>query len=140
MNQVSQEYLEKARRLLLLEQSATSLHLDSATAPARVYEKLHSSISAILGPASVQLLLVRSALLTKGDFSPIAEIQISDRPAQLLAILQSKAPAVSAESAALLFGTFLALLSKFIGDRLTTEALGRAWPETGAHSPKETNS
>jgi hypothetical protein len=52
--------------------------------------------------------------------------------------LQAQDPAVATESAAALFGTFFALITAFIGERLTTQILRRAWPTIEETAPRET--
>ena len=53
--------------------------------------------------------------------------------------LQSLEPAVATETAAALFGTFLDLITTFIGDRLTVQVLRSAWPTIEETPPRETD-
>ena len=83
-------------------------------------------------------MFVRSAKLAQGEFAGLAEVPIFERPTKLRECLQAKDPAVAVESAAALFGTFFALITAFIGERLTTQVLRRAWPTIEETAPLET--
>ena len=127
MSKPSPAQLEKARRLLAHESAAGGA--DSAgTAAGRVYDKLHAQLSPLLGVIGVQSLFVRSAKLTHGEFSGVAEVSILEGSEKLREHLQARGSAVDAESAVALFGTFLELLTTFIGERILTEVLRSAWP------------
>ena len=52
--------------------------------------------------------------------------------------LQALDPAIGAEAAATLFGTFLELITTFIGERLTVVVLRSAWPAIEETAPRET--
>jgi hypothetical protein len=113
-----------ARRLLELEGGAAGA----------VYDELHAQLSPVIGATGVELLFVRSAKLAGGDFTGIAGVSLLEGSAKLRECLAARDPLVSPESAAELFATFIALLATFIGERLTTQLLHRAWPaivETG---------
>jgi len=108
-------------------------------AAARVYDKLHAQMAPLVGDAGVQLLFVRSAKLAQGDFAFLAEVSILEGSTKLRDRLQVQNPAVTTESAAALFGTFFALITAFIGERLTTQVLRRTWPMIEETAPRETN-
>ena len=57
---------------------------------------------------------------------------------KLRACLQALDPAVATEAAAALFGTFLELITTFIGERLTIQVLRSAWPTIEDTAPRET--
>ena len=65
--------------------------------------------------------------LRQGQF-PFLEVAVVDSSTKLRECLHAQDAAVATESAAALFGTFFALITTFIGERLTTQALRRAWP------------
>ncbi len=137
MNRPNPAQLEQARRLLAHEAAADSTDGLATTAASRVYDKLHAHIAPLVGTAGVQLLFARSAKLAQGEFAFFAEISILENSTKLRECLQAKDPAVSTEAAAALFGTFFALLTTFIGERLTGQVLRRAWPTLEAAAPRE---
>lgn len=124
--------------MLAQEVAAGSADACSATAAGRVYDKLHAHLAPLVGEAGVQLLFVRSAKLAQGDFAWLAQVSILEGSTKLRECLLSQDPAVATESAAALFGTFFTLLTTFIGERLTTQALLRAWPTIDEMAPGET--
>jgi hypothetical protein len=96
-------------------------------AAGRVYDKLDTHLSPLLGSAGTRALLARSAKLSQSRFS-FLEAAVVESSTKLRECLQAQEAAVATESAAAVFGTFLALLTIFIGERLTNQALRRAWP------------
>jgi hypothetical protein len=112
---------------------------DATTAAGRMYDKLHAHLAPLVGDAGVQVLFVRSAKLTRGEFARFTEAPILDGATKLRECLHARDPAVTAESATLLFGTFFALITTFIGERLTTQVLRRAWPILDETAPGETS-
>lgn len=120
--------METARRLLAHEDAAGSADDRALPAAGRVYDKLHAHMAPLVGDEGVQLLFVRSARLARGEFAYLADVAIFERSAKLREFLQARDPAVATESAEALFGTFFALITVFIGERLTTQVLRRAWP------------
>ena len=136
MKRPSPAQIEWARRLLAHEGAAGSA-AEYATAAGRVYDKLHAHIAPLVGDAGVQLLLVRSAKLSQGEFACLAEVANFGGSTKLSECLRGLDPALARESALALFGTFFALVATFIGERLTTQLLRSAWPieET---APQET--
>jgi hypothetical protein len=120
---VSPAQIERAQ--LLLEHERAAGPSDDAGAAGRVYEKLHANLAVLLGSAGVQALLVRSVKLTQKQYPFLERV---DSATALRACLQMQSAAVAAESAAALFGTFFALITTFIGERLTSQVLRHAWP------------
>ena len=118
--------MERARRLLAHEGAAGSAD-ECATAAGRVYNKLQVQLGPLVGSAGVEALLVRSVKLTRDEFS-FLEVDVVEGSTKLRECLQAQDPAVVMESAAALFGTFFTLITTFIGERLTTQALRGAWP------------
>ena len=119
--------MERIRRLLAHEGAAGAAD-EAATAAGRVYDKLHAHLAPLVGTAGVRALFVRSAKLAQGEFACLAEPAILESSTKLRQWLQAQDPAVATASAAALFGTFFGLLTTFIGERLTTQALRSAWP------------
>jgi hypothetical protein len=128
MNTPGREQLERARRLLAHEGAAGSAHGGAATAAGRVYDKLLAHLAPLVGAAGVQSLFVRSAKLAQGEFTGLAAVSIFEGSTKLRERLQAQDSAITTESAAALFATFFALLTTFIGERLTTQVLRSAWP------------
>lgn len=136
MTRLNPAHLEMARRLLTHE-SLTAGAGEQAAAAGRLYDKIHTQLAALLGDAGVELLFVRSAKLAEREFVDLAEIPLFERSLKLRERLHARIPAVSTESAAILFGTFFTLTTAFIGERLTTQALHKAWPTIDVKSSRE---
>jgi hypothetical protein len=130
--------MERARRLLAHEGAAGSAEGGAATAAGRVYDKLQAHLAPLVGAAGVQSLLVRSAKLAQGDLTGLAAVSTFEGSTKLRERLEAQDSAVTNESAASLFATFLTLLTTFIGERLTTQILRSAWPTIEDTSPTET--
>lgn len=96
-------------RLLAYERATSGADDSAAAVTSRVYDRLHGHLAPLLGGTGVQLLLARSAKVTSGERAGPGAVG-------------------DAESAAALLGTFLALLTTFIGERLVTQVLRSAWP------------
>lgn len=120
--------------LLLLHEGAKGGAEEAAIAAGRVYDKLEAHLAPLLGQAGVRALFVRSVDLSRLAF-PFLEASVVESSTPLRACLRRKDAAVAEASAAALFGTFFTLLSTFLGDRLTTQALRRAWPTLDEMAP-----
>lgn len=123
-NQPTPEHVALARWLLGHE-AAEGGH---ATPAARVYNKLLTQVTPLLGAAGAEMLFVRSAKLTGDGFHVLANVPLLEGEPGLRATLHSADPAVATESATNLFATFLLLMTTFVGERLTAQVLRRAWP------------
>jgi hypothetical protein len=123
--------------LLTHEGAASGAKDNAAAAAGHVYDKLHAHLTPLLGGIGVQSLFVRSAKLTPGEFGGLPQISVLEGSAKVRDHLQAQGSVVDMESAAALFATFLALLTNFIGERLVTQVLRRAWP-TMEETPEET--
>ncbi len=137
MNRPSPATLAWSRRLLVHEEAAGSAHA-WATAAGRVHDKLHAHLDPILGMAGVQALLVRSARVAHGEFVCLEVAALGDST-KLRECLQAQAPGVAEGAAVALFAGFFALITAFIGERLTSQVLRRAWPAFSETEPEETN-
>ena len=137
MNRPSQAQLEWANRLLAHEHATGGADAPEISAAGRLYDKLHAHLSTLLGDEGVHSLFVRSAKLVQGEFAGVADLSILDRSAKLREHLLAQTPAVSTEQAAALFATFFALITTFIGERLTTRVLSRAWPTLEVPASRE---
>ena len=141
MNQTSPAQMEKARRLLAHEGAAGSARqhrVGESTAAGRVYDKLYAQLAPLVGAAGVHLLFMRSAKLVKGDFASVAEVSSLEDSTKLREFLQTRNPVLPSEWAEALFGTFFTLITAFIGERLTTQVLGGAWPTFEETAPEKT--
>ncbi len=133
MNASSAAHQERAR--LLLEHEGGHSAAARASAADRVYQKMHDHLAPLIGTAGIQALLVRSAKLTQAQF-PFVDAAAGLSATALRECLQPQPPAVAADAAAALFGTFFMLINTFIGERLTTQALRTAWPTLEAETTK----
>jgi hypothetical protein len=138
MSKPSATQVDRARRLLASEGDSGSSAADCAAAAWRVYEKLNARLAPLLGSAGVQALFARSAKLAQAEFVSLAEVATPEGMKKLGTRLQALAPADATEVAATLFGTFLDLMTTFIGERLTVLVLRSAWPTIEDPAPRET--
>jgi hypothetical protein len=121
-------------RLLLEHEGAAGSPAERAAAAGRVYDKLDAHLAPLLGSAGIRALLARSAKLSQSRFS-FLEAAVVESSTALRECLQAQEAAIATESASAVFGTLLALLTMFIGERLTTQALRRAWPTIEQMAP-----
>src|SRR5664279_951134 len=135
MSRPSATQMEKVKRLLASEGAPWSSSEECAAATWRVYEKLSARLAPLLGSAGVQALFVRSAKLAQPEFAALAEVATPEGLTRLGSCLQALGPAIGAEAAATLFGTFLDLMTTFIGERLTVLVLRSAWPAIEETAP-----
>ena len=138
MSRTNTAQVERAKRLLAHEGDAGSSSAECAAAAWRLYEKLNARLAPLLGSAGVQALFVRSAKLAQAEFASLAEVATPEGMKKLGAALQALDPADATEVAATLFGTFLELMTTFIGERLTVLILRSAWPTIEDTAPRET--
>lgn len=112
-----------ARRVLAAEAVATGVEVRGGEA-LRVYDKLNAQLSPLLGAVGFQALFARSVKLACAAES-IQEVNLANSsPDGLNAYLRT----LSVDAAEAVFGTLLALMTMFIGERLTMQALLRGWP------------
>ena len=112
-------------RFLALEGAAGTAD-ECATSAGRVFDKLHAQLNPLIGASGVRALLVRSARLVHSEYS-FLDVGSLEGAVKLRECLRAQ-NATDAEGAAVaLFGTFIALIATFIGERLTTQALRGAW-------------
>lgn len=132
--------IERAKRLLASEGASAGGGTESAAAAGRVYDKLDAHLAPLLGRAGVQALFARSAKMSHGGLASLAELAAAlEGSTKLSAWLQSLDPAVATETAAVLFGAFLELITTFIGERLTVQVLRSAWPTIEETAPRESH-
>lgn len=112
-------------RLLVLEGAAGTAD-EWATAAGRVLDKFHAQLDPLLGTDGVRALLGRSAKLVQREF-PFLDGSSLEGSVKLYECLRAQDLADARQSAVALFGTFIALMATFIGERLTTQALRGAW-------------
>jgi hypothetical protein len=139
MSRPSATQLAIAKQLLEFEGAPWSSSEECAAAAWRVYEKLNARLAPLLGSAGVQALLVRSAKVAQADFASLADVATPEGLTRLGSCLQALDPAIAAQAAATLFGTFLELMGTFIGERLTVVVLRSAWPAIAETAPREGN-
>ena len=118
----------RARQLLASEGDGSSSEACAAAA-GRVYDKLDAQLTPLLGPAGVHALFMRSAKLAQSELAPLGEVSASlESSTKLRGWLAPFEATRAIETAVVLFGTFLDLITTFIGERLTVQVLRRAWP------------
>lgn len=139
MTRARAEQSARARWLLTHEGASARSAEHCATAAGRVLDKLNEQLVPLLGAAGVQALLVRSAKLAQGELACLADLASLETSARLRACLQALDPGVAMATAEALFGTFLALVTTFIGERLTLQALRASWPNIEARASTENN-
>jgi hypothetical protein len=127
-----------ASRLLSHESEASNGGAGATTSAGRVYAKLSAHLTPILGNAGVQALMNRSFKLAQVELSGFDEASLSERSARLSAWFESRNSDAEAESTAVVVANFLALLTTFIGAKLTTELLRKAWPGVEGLAVSET--
>jgi len=137
MTDASADERQRARRLLAHEGAIGGNAEASATAAGRVYDKLIAQLGPVLGPAGVRALFERSAKLGRVESAGLADIAILESSTTLATFCRTLDPAVAANAMETLFGTFLSLVTTFIGERLTFQALRRAWPTIEATAAAE---
>ena len=139
MNRPSAAELTLAKRLLAYETAAGRDDEGATTAAGRVHDKVITHWAPLVGAAGVHALLARSVKLTaRLELAPFAEVSVLEGATKFREWLETQEPEVVAESAAVVFGTFFALLTTLIGERLTTQVLRKAWPTLEAAEPNET--
>lgn len=130
-------HFDAAKRLLASEGCNGGGAEEYADAAGRVYAKLHLLLDPLVGTAGVQALLRRSAKLSQEEFACLGDSAVVESAAKLRDALLAQESNAAATAAAF-FGAFLALMTTFIGERLTAEVLRRAWPTIEESAPKET--
>lgn len=98
---------------------------------------MHAELEPLLGFTGVRALFARSAKLVRAELGSFSDVEILQSSAGLREHLLRLDPASVTGAAAALFGTFLTLLTTFIGDRLTIQVLRRAWPTIDETGPGE---
>jgi hypothetical protein len=136
MTRPSAGQLDRARRLLASEAGSGGGSEGAAEAAARVYERLDAQLAPLLGRAGVRALFARSAKLAETELASLADA--TEDSAKLSARLQSLEATAAGEAAVALFGSFLELITTFIGERLTVQVLRSAWPAIEETAPRET--
>jgi hypothetical protein len=101
---------------------------ETAMAAGRVYAKLHAQLVPLLGAPGVRALFARSATLARRRGGDLCEAAQSANGMSLRAGLRAIEPAIAETASERLFATFIGLMPTFIGERLTRDALNRAWP------------
>jgi hypothetical protein len=120
--------IARARRLLAYEGAADASLDACANAVGRIYDKITERLIPLLGSAGVQALFLRSATLVRSEFTALVDLSAVESSSMLRERFQTLEQSVAARAAETLFGSFFALVTTFIGERLTTQALRGAWP------------
>jgi hypothetical protein len=131
-------HMQWAAQLLAHEGIRDAANGASSAAAGRVYDKIFLHLATIIGDAGVQSVFVRSAKVVQGEFVAFSETPLFERPLKLRDYLHKTNPAVTTEAATVLFATFFALISTFIGKRLLAQVLRRTWPTLEISASMET--
>lgn len=124
--------------MLAYEETTGSAAGEATTAAGRVYDKLTTHLTPLIGAAGLQALLARSIkLAARDELASLDEVSVLQGAPKLRDWLETQDPRAVAESAAVVFDTFFALLSTFIGERLTIQMLRSAWPTVEEPAPNE---
>ena len=137
MTQLNDLHMERVRRLLAHEGAFSGSSDARAVAAGRVHDTLTAHLSPLLGAAGVQALFVRSVKLARRLLASTTDVPIVESSTALSTFLRQLEPAIATNVAEALFGTFLALMATFIGERLTEQALRSAWPTIEEPVPTE---
>jgi hypothetical protein len=127
-----------ASRLLSHESEADNSSTGGTTPAGRVYAKLSVHLVPILGKAGVQALMGRSFKLAQVELSEFDEASLSERATRLSDWFDTRNSDTEAESTAAVLANFFSLLTTFIGAKLTTELLRKAWPDVQGLAVSET--
>lgn len=119
--------LQNARSVLAAEGLGDEDPTRAAAAAGQVLDKLHLHLAPLVGVAGLQALLNRSAKLAQAEFHWLDASAVESSEA-LRARLDALEPVTAARAAVALFGFFFAVITRFIGERLTAAALREAWP------------
>jgi hypothetical protein len=138
LNRPNAAQASTANRLLSHERAAGSGGANATTAAGRVYAKLSAHLIPILGNAGVQALMGRSFRLAQVELSDFDEVSLSQRSTRLSDWFETRNPDTETESTAAVLANFFALLTTFIGAKLTTELLRKAWPGVEGLAVSET--
>lgn len=128
MSGLYEAQLAEAKRLLAYEGASGDTAKECAAAAGRVFDKLNAGLGPLLGAAGVRALLARSTTLAGRDLGTVAGAGFLDSSTTLRTFLQDLEPAVAHRAAEALFAAFLSLITSFIGERLTLQAMRSAWP------------
>ena len=137
MDQATPALRDLARRLLALELNQTEHLHQEVQAALRVFEKLRSYLSTVVGTAGFQALLARAVVLATAEVSWLAAVRVQ-ADATLEGFSEAARPqlpkAVALGTTALI-AQLLGLLVTFIGEALTLRLVQDLWP--GAHEEDE---
>jgi hypothetical protein len=126
------EHAALARRLLAHQVAASSR--DGRAAAIHVLDALFAQLAPLIGATGVLALFARSVVLAKAQCPGLKDLVITiDSLAAASAHVDRHFGAIADEDidecATVLCATFLALVSRFVGDHLTVQLVMRAWPD-----------
>ena len=150
MREPNRTHIELSMRLLASGEQGTA---DPAAAAARGYSRLLAQLSPLVGAAGVRALFARSMRLASRDhpclaglvafqaeYSSKQEATVPESPADDLCMFLEKEHQLTMPAATVLFGHFCALLSAFVGERLTVQVIEEVLLATSKPSPSGRNS
>lgn len=133
---IPSSHRERARGILLAERREGDVSPPAAAA-ARIFDQLHLCLDPLLGAGGVRLLLQRSAKLAAVASPCFAAPGALESSTKFRQCLEAEEPAAVEEAAVAFYASFFALITSFLGERLITEVLRRAWPKLGHSEPLE---
>ena len=131
MKQTAPAVTDLARRLLLLEANPGE-HAEGAGGDAlKVFEKLRSHLSKLVGVAGFQALLARALALAKAETNWLTAVQVQADGALegFREAAQRQPAAIVTEGSGTLLAQLLGLLITFIGEALTLRLVADIWSE-----------
>ena len=130
MNQATPAVRDLARLLLTLE-AKQSEHGQDVQTDLRVFEKLHTYLTNLVGIAGFQALLARAVALATAEVSWLRDVRVLDDATFkgfIEAATQRPTKDVTAARAAIL-AQLLGLLVTFLGEVITLRLVQDVWPE-----------
>ena len=130
MEQAAPATRDLARLLLMGEEKQGEHAADRAHVALRVFEKLRSHLSRLVGVAGFQALLARALALAKNEVDWLAAVQVqADATLEGFGeAAQSQSAEAIVEGSATLLAQLLGLLITFIGEALTLRLVKDVWP------------
>jgi hypothetical protein len=104
-----------------------------ATAVRRACDELARVLAPVIGRLGIEALAERAVNLAQQEYVWLEKMPDSEHSEELFSsltfFLKQQDPAVGADAAAAVLGTFAALLIKMIGAPLATQLIRQAWPD-----------
>ena len=129
-----------ARQIIINEQRTERTPHEVAASAVRVYTRLLTCLSAIVGEAGGIGLFRRSLRLTEATYPFYSAVRDATSDTLLSAVgrcLQTQRAEVALEASVEQLAIYIELLATFIGQRLTEQLLREAWPDLRTSASEE---